>query len=138
MLKYSYIFKSVLYNIYHISSYIVVYRLYKYFPIYIMMIFLILLSPEIEDTINSHSSFFSSSSFKSIIGVSKYAIVVIYYMVLAYLSILIFLLLLYLLFYQYVLLNLSSSKSSNILPHRTFSISPFLFLTSITVHWLPL
>src|SRR3979490_933822 len=32
MLKYSYIFKTVLYNIYHISSYIVVYRLYKYFP----------------------------------------------------------------------------------------------------------
>src|SRR3979490_2537369 len=32
MLKYSYIFKTVLYNIYHISSYIIVYRLYKYFP----------------------------------------------------------------------------------------------------------
>src|SRR3979490_2117360 len=32
MLKYSYIFQTVLYNIYHISSYIVVYRLYKYFP----------------------------------------------------------------------------------------------------------
>src|SRR3979490_3002895 len=105
MLSYSYIFKSVLYNIYHISSYIVVYTLYKYFPIvflnqswshtinqniscpvlsssnggnifsfiviifisiYIMMIFLILLSAEIEDAIILHSSFFSSS-FKSII-----------------------------------------------------------------------
>src|SRR3979490_2615556 len=32
MLLYSYTFKRVLYNIYHISSYIIVYRLYKYFP----------------------------------------------------------------------------------------------------------
>src|SRR3979490_1225405 len=39
---------------------------------------------------------------------------------------------------KYVIQDMSSSKSSNILPHRTFSISPFLFLTSITVHWLPL